>query len=554
MDGKGNSLMGAPRLKAPALGLLGKASRGQDPLSSSEHTCLAARVVGVESFLSFPPHRLPRPPLRFFPTTALPDMCSFNPTPVLPAELMDKIVDAIAFDEDIDTLRSCLLVSAAFRLRALCNMISRLDFSPDYGREHLVKAQGLLQLIETTPALAPMPQCIAFDMSEWTTGLWADLATRVLDLLPRLPRLDNLTLSNIDAHAARSLAGTLAPLSAVSALRLENCDFAAEDLDAILRCFPAMRSLDLVQCNVDLPESYVPAALPFSGAVCELAMTATPSSIAWAQEHRDTFALASLATVPSIAAHDLVAEHADEVRSLAVCVDESTCKAGMSKRVATIHFRPLITLLTDEEVAAASVAKCSQLSELQVIAPSAPRALLLFRSVIVVAPTCQNVDLFLDGGYACQADLDEMRDVFSRPVWAKVDMITVNGDVLDLTPPTQPKPDLDPSHVPLPASPTLKPFEADDVPGLDSLDETESVADSDSDLVTPALSEASSDTEETSDGEDEYVPVVSARLNPYAPPFALGNSIAKPRGVDEQGISQVESPIVEALATNTMQH
>ncbi|KAH7101506.1 hypothetical protein BKA62DRAFT_671906 [Auriculariales sp. MPI-PUGE-AT-0066] len=466
-------------------------------------------------------------------------MCTIAPAPVFPGELMDKIVDTIAVDEDLDTLRSCLLVNAAFRLRAQSNMLAHLDFSPDFGREHLVKSLALMDLLETTPALAPMPQSIAFDWAECTTGVWGALAWRVVNTLPRLPRLASLTFANLSPEAASRLAALQSEsseITAVTSLKLESCSAAAGDLDTLLRAFPQLRRLEMIDCRLEADESYLPTALSFVGGKCELVMSATPSSVTWARVHRDSFIVSALASTATSAALDLVTDHAQDVRLLSLCVDENASKA-------------------EEVIASESVAKCCALHKLEVLVPSVPQAIFLFQSVRVVASSCAFVDVQVDSDFpASPADLNKLRSVLSTPIWSKVDSFALNGYVFDITTP-QPAAEIDAASVPLPASPALKPT-AMEVEDLIEFDDTESIADSESsDFPTPALSEASDS--ENSDSESEYVPARGARRNPFAPPFALGISVFKQqRSVEApiDGDSDADSALGDDQAATPMAH
>lgn len=466
-------------------------------------------------------------------------------TPCLPGELFDAILDSITFDDDekaLDTLRACMLVSRAFRLRAMFILIAHLDFSAVYGRAHILKSLQLFELLRAAPDLCALPRSVILDMGE--PGV---LAARAMDILPTLPNLKQLTLSDLDTCDVPLPRWDIS--LEVEHLVLESCSLSTDELDVLLQAFPKLRKLELVRTQVSSmsdgePQSAdAPSALPFNACMLELSLPDPVTSMAvfnWAIIHRESFIeLATLALAPTVVPvtlrEEFLAVFGGDVTSLTLGLADSQHAADDEK---------------------ATLDACNSVRTLSVLTPSLPRALVLFRSVRLTPPphvqrvlisTCDKADPRIE-------EINALRDALKG--WVALEHVLIDQTPLAfIEPEAASEPDIQGEDA-RSADTYASPFALDccsvasmtdsalDIllvgPAIDDVD-----CDCDDETVgapTPSLHipEQYRDDNE-SDSESDELP--APRRDSYAPPFALGVSTTRYDDSDDE--SELDSDYSE---------
>ncbi|KZW01250.1 hypothetical protein EXIGLDRAFT_88967 [Exidia glandulosa HHB12029] len=496
--------------------------------------------------------------------------------PCLPGELLDAILDCLTFDNDAENalaaLRSCILVSRAFRLRAMYILVAHLEFSPSYGSEHAAKSHQLFELLRESAELRALPRSMSLDWSDCEGP--SVLLARALDMLPTLPSVKHLTLSNLDA-CDMPMPRWEAALTSIEHLTLDECSMSTADLDGVLTFFPNLRKLELLNTHVSSVLSAAVSStdltitaaddevtpLPFVGCAMSLVLPDPITSVEilhWSLTHRASFVLHELTIAPfavSAALRDaFFAVFGQDVTALSLGLAESQFTA-------------------DDEVATLNACKTAT-KKLTVLTPSIPRALLLFRSVRLSPPPLVN-SLAIRVGTdepLCEDDLKALRDALSA--WTGLKHVLV-----DKTPLSLEGEDEDDAGKPAPAdekavNPYAPPFalgvssaaaeteQVEDDEELNTLlvgpsvdedddfcdDETETVGAPTPNLVHPPAPYRSTSADEEDDSDIEEV--VRAPT-PYAPPFALGVSTARASSDDESDMEDTPSMTHSELSSDS---
>ncbi|EJD41172.1 hypothetical protein AURDEDRAFT_169761 [Auricularia subglabra TFB-10046 SS5] len=222
----------------------------------------------------------------------------------LPPELWDSIIDIIAGERESRTsLIRLTRVCRDFRPRALAALLRELLFS--HESVDCANPYSLLEIFDAFPGhYEGLPRKAELGCVEF---FGRTLATRTMQLLPRLSRLEDLTIG--DLQLSRDDLSTMSHwhFAAVTTLVLRGGDYDDVALDAFLGCFPELQSLSLATSIICVDGRDAPTQLPFTRCRLHLKLGGpyddpVHGSMQWAIEHREHFVLETL----DFSAHEML--------------------------------------------------------------------------------------------------------------------------------------------------------------------------------------------------------------------------------------------------------
>ncbi|EJD46383.1 hypothetical protein AURDEDRAFT_164613 [Auricularia subglabra TFB-10046 SS5] len=182
--------------------------------------------------------------------------------PRLPPELWDRIIDIVAGERESRTsLIRLTRVCSDLRPRALAALLRELLFS--HNSVDCANPYALLDIFDTFPGhYEALPRKAELGCVEF---FGRALAERTMQLLPRLSRLEDLTIG--DLQLGRDDPSTMSHwhFAAVTTLVLRGGDYDDGALDAFLGCFPELQSLSLATSIICIDGRDAPTRLPFTG-------------------------------------------------------------------------------------------------------------------------------------------------------------------------------------------------------------------------------------------------------------------------------------------------